>query len=195
MKDTIVIDARDHLLGRLSAVVAKELLNGNKIVITHCEKVNISGSFFRNKTHYLDYFQKRVNYNHKRGPFHFRDPAYIVRKTIRRMVPNKTVRGKQAMLRLQTYSGMPENYQTGHVVIPEAMRELRLKSTRKFAVLGEIAAQIGWKHAEATEVFEKKWAAADAKRRAEYNQAYETACKNPEVAKMTEELKKYGYGF
>jgi large subunit ribosomal protein L13Ae len=56
MRETVVIDARDHLLGRLSSVVAKELLNGKKIVVTHCEKVNISGSFFRNKTHYLESF-------------------------------------------------------------------------------------------------------------------------------------------
>jgi large subunit ribosomal protein L13Ae len=81
------------------------------------------------------------------------------------MCPNKTVRGKQAMTRLQTFSGIPEQFKTGHVVIPEAMRELRLKPTSKFCVLGELAAQIGWKHSEACAEFEQKWATEDLARR------------------------------
>ena len=39
-----VIDGRDHLLGRLASVVAKELLAGQKIVIVRCDEMAISGS-------------------------------------------------------------------------------------------------------------------------------------------------------
>jgi len=45
----VVIDGRGHLLGRLAATVAKQLLSGQKIVIVRCEEVNISGPFIRNK--------------------------------------------------------------------------------------------------------------------------------------------------
>lgn len=45
----IVVDCRAHLLGRLAATVAKELLNGQKIVLVRCEEMNISGSLYRNK--------------------------------------------------------------------------------------------------------------------------------------------------
>ena len=31
-KKVVVIDARHHMLGRLSSIVAKELLNGQKVV-------------------------------------------------------------------------------------------------------------------------------------------------------------------
>ena len=39
-----VIDGRDHLLGRLASIVAKELLAGQKIVIVRCDEMCVSGS-------------------------------------------------------------------------------------------------------------------------------------------------------
>jgi large subunit ribosomal protein L13Ae len=48
----IVIDGKGHLLGRLASIVAKQALNGQKIVIVRCEELNVSGSFFRNKRTY-----------------------------------------------------------------------------------------------------------------------------------------------
>ena len=41
---TKVIDGRDHLLGRLASVVAKELLAGQKVVIVRCDEMAVSGS-------------------------------------------------------------------------------------------------------------------------------------------------------
>ena len=45
----VIVDGRGHLLGRLASVLAKELLNGQKVVVVRCEEINISGSLFRNK--------------------------------------------------------------------------------------------------------------------------------------------------
>lgn len=45
----IIIDGKGHLLGRLASIVAKQLLNGQKIVVVRCEALNISGEFFRAK--------------------------------------------------------------------------------------------------------------------------------------------------
>jgi len=44
LEKTVVIDGRDHLLGRLASIVAKELLAGQKVVIVRCEQMVISGS-------------------------------------------------------------------------------------------------------------------------------------------------------
>jgi large subunit ribosomal protein L13Ae len=44
LEKTIVVDGRDHLLGRLCSIVAKELLAGQKVVIVRCDEVCISGS-------------------------------------------------------------------------------------------------------------------------------------------------------
>lgn len=51
----ITIDGKGHLLGRLASTVAKQLLEGQKIVVVRCEALNISGEFFRAKrTYYLE---------------------------------------------------------------------------------------------------------------------------------------------
>merc|ERR1712113_1138039 len=71
----IVIDGRGHLLGRLAALVAKTLLNGQRVVIVRCEGINISGNFYRNKLKFLAYLKKRCNVNPRKGPYHFRAPA------------------------------------------------------------------------------------------------------------------------
>eukprot|EP00766_Chilomastix_caulleryi_P005429 gnl/Chilomastix_caulleri/6933.p1 GENE.gnl/Chilomastix_caulleri/6933~~gnl/Chilomastix_caulleri/6933.p1 ORF type:complete len:63 (-),score=4.28 gnl/Chilomastix_caulleri/6933:176-364(-) len=52
-----------------------------------CEKVNISGSFYRNKVKYLDFLHKHSVHDHNRGPIHNRAPSEIVKRTIRGMVP------------------------------------------------------------------------------------------------------------
>lgn len=44
MSDTIVIDGKGHLLGRLASVVAKQLLFGKKVVVVRTEALLISGS-------------------------------------------------------------------------------------------------------------------------------------------------------
>ena len=44
LEKTIIIDGRDHLLGRLASVVAKELLAGQQVVIVRCDEVCVSGS-------------------------------------------------------------------------------------------------------------------------------------------------------
>ena len=44
LEKVVIVDARDHLLGRLCSVVAKELLAGQKVVIVRCEQACVSGS-------------------------------------------------------------------------------------------------------------------------------------------------------
>merc|ERR1712178_84825 len=66
----VVIDERGHLMGRLASFVAKEALNGQKVVVVRCEELVISGSFIRNKLKLLMKRVKRMNTNPKKGPFH-----------------------------------------------------------------------------------------------------------------------------
>jgi ribosomal protein L13 len=43
----IVVDAHHHMLGRLSLIVAKELLNDQKVVVVRCEEICMSGDLVR----------------------------------------------------------------------------------------------------------------------------------------------------
>merc|ERR1712126_341076 len=153
----IVIDGRGHMFGRLASIVAKLILNGNKVVVVRSEAVNISGNFYRNKLKYLDFLKKRCNVLPTRGPFHFRAPGKIFYRCVRGMVPHKTERGKLALKRLQTFEGVPPPYdKKKKMVIPSALKVLRLKHGRKFCSLGRLSHDVGWKYQDVIETLEAK---------------------------------------
>jgi len=153
----IVLDAKDHLLGRLASIVAKTLLQGQKVVVVRCEDLNISGSFYRNKLKYLDFLRKRCNINPSRGPFHFRAPGKIFIRTVRGMLPHKVHRGQEALRYLKAFEGVPPPYdKIKKKVAPEALRILRLKPRRKYCSLGRLSHEVGWKYQNVVKKLENK---------------------------------------
>ncbi|XP_021896841.1 60S ribosomal protein L13a-2-like [Carica papaya] len=79
----VVVDARHHMLGRLASILAKELLNGQKVVVVRCEEICMSGGLVRQKMKYMRFLRKRMNTKPSHGPIHFRSPAKIFWRTIR----------------------------------------------------------------------------------------------------------------
>uniref|UniRef100_A0A8C8WUI0 Large ribosomal subunit protein uL13 n=1 Tax=Panthera leo TaxID=9689 RepID=A0A8C8WUI0_PANLE len=153
----LVLDGRGHLLGRLAAIVAKQVLLGRKVVVVRCEGINISGNFYRNKLKYLAFLRKRMNTNPSRGPYHFRAPSRIFWRTVRGMLPHKTKRGQAALDRLKVFDGIPPPYdKKKRMVVPAALKVVRLKPTRKFAYLGRLAHEVGWKYQAVTATLEEK---------------------------------------
>lgn len=153
----VVIDGRDHLLGRLCSIIAKELLNGQKIVVVRAEHIAISGSLFRNKIRYWQFLKKRMNTNPARGPFHQRAPSKIVERTVRGMIPHKTARGKAALSKLQVFEGVPPQFlSVKKQCVPQAVRILRLKPYRKHCKLGDVSHEVGWKHQDLMAKLEAK---------------------------------------
>ncbi|KAM0558348.1 hypothetical protein ACHAPJ_005042 [Fusarium lateritium] len=154
----VVIDGKGHLLGRLASIVAKQLLNGQKIVIVRCEALNISGEFFRAKLKYHAHLRKITRYNPTRGgPFHFRAPSRIFYKAVRGMIPHKTARGAAALERLKVFEGVPPPYdKTKKVVVPQALRVLRLQPGRKFCTVGRLSHEVGWKYQDVVARLEER---------------------------------------
>eukprot|EP00529_Nitzschia_sp_RCC80_P033799 CAMPEP_0113458018 /NCGR_PEP_ID=MMETSP0014_2-20120614/9704_1 /TAXON_ID=2857 /ORGANISM="Nitzschia sp." /LENGTH=201 /DNA_ID=CAMNT_0000349525 /DNA_START=61 /DNA_END=666 /DNA_ORIENTATION=+ /assembly_acc=CAM_ASM_000159 len=199
LTDTKVIDGRDHLLGRLASIVAKELLAGQKVVIVRCDEMVVSGSQVRNRVKYAQFRRKHMNTNPRKGPFHFKSPAMMVWRTIRGMVHQKTARGQLALKRLSTFDGIPAPYdKQKRVVVPAALRVMRIKPGRNFTVIGELADSVGWKHkdllgrleskrkSDAKEFYESK-----KKKMGLKNQAEEAGAS--ELAKVNEVLAAAGY--
>ncbi|WFD30773.1 60S ribosomal protein L16A [Malassezia sp. CBS 17886] len=153
-----IVDGKGHLLGRLASIIAKQILSGQKVTVVRAELINVSGSFFRNKLKYLAFMHKRHLVNPiKSGPFHHRAPSRILQRTVRGMVPHKTARGAAAMQRLKVYEGMPPpTDRQKKLVIPDALRVLRLKTGRKYATLKRISSEVGWNHAETVDKLEAK---------------------------------------
>jgi large subunit ribosomal protein L13Ae len=117
----------------------------------------MTGSFVRNKLKYMQFKNKRCNYQPKNGPFHQRSPSKILYRTIRGMIPHKTARGTAAMARLKVFEGVPPPYDTlKRVVVPDALRQINLQATRKYTVLGRLSSEVGWKHADVVSKLETK---------------------------------------
>jgi len=197
----VVIDGKGHLLGRLASIVAKQLLNGQKIVVVRCEALNISGEFFRSKLKYHAYLRKMTRFNPTRGgPFHFRAPSRIFYKTVRGMIPHKTSRGAAALERLKMFEGVPPPYdKKKKMVVPQALRVLRLRPGRKYCIVGRLSHEVGWKYQNTVATLEE--------RRKAKSQAYfehkkvlarklSAAKKSAQVdEKTTKALEAMGHGF
>ena len=106
---------------------------------------------------YHEFLRKHTNTNRARGPFHFRAPSKILWRAIRGMLPHKTRRGAEALARLKVFEGVPPPYdKVKRVVIPDALRVLKLKPGRRYCVLGQLSSQVGWKYAETVKTLEEK---------------------------------------
>eukprot|EP01115_Flamella_aegyptia_P002243 TRINITY_DN136250_c0_g1_i1.p1 TRINITY_DN136250_c0_g1~~TRINITY_DN136250_c0_g1_i1.p1 ORF type:complete len:202 (-),score=62.24 TRINITY_DN136250_c0_g1_i1:125-730(-) len=194
----IIIDGKDHLLGRLASVVAKELLLGQKVVVVRCEAINISGSLFRNKLKFKDFLNKRCNPQPKKGPFHFRAPSKIFWRTVRGMLPHNTPRGYAALNRMKVFEGVPPPYNTmKKVVVPEALRVLRLAPGRKYCVLGTLSSEYGWKYRSVVYKLEnkrKQKAFAHYQRKQTLQKLFDEAKEQAAISNDSKEvLTKFGY--
>ena len=139
----LIIDGKGHLKGRLAAIVAKKLLQGQSIAVVRCEEINMSGSLYRKKLEWADFKRKRMNTNPSRGPFHLRHPSDFFKRVVRGMLPHKTKRGFYALSKLETYEGIPPKYICKQrVVVPRCMTALKLQPGRKFCKLGDLCSEV-----------------------------------------------------
>merc|ERR550514_397129 len=156
VRKVVVIDCRDHMLGRLASIIAKQILSGQKVVAVRCEGVVLSGGMVRQSMKYHRFLRKHTLSNPKHGPFHYRSPSRQLWRTVRGMVPHKTVRGTRAMERLLCFEGVPPPYdKMKRMVVPDALKVLRLQPSHKSCVLGELATSVGWKHGDTIAELEK----------------------------------------
>jgi large subunit ribosomal protein L13Ae len=106
---------------------------------------------------YQAYLRKRCIVNPSRGPFHFRAPSRQFYRVIRGMVPHKSARGAAALERLKVFEGVPAPYdKMKRMVIPSALRVLKLKPGRKVTDLGRLAHEVGWKYQDVVKTLEEK---------------------------------------
>lgn len=91
----------------------------------------------RNQLRYHNFLHKRHIVNPKKsGPFHHRAPSKILYRAVRGMIPHKTARGAAALERLKLFEGVPPPYdRKKRMVIPDALRVLRLKPGRKYCTV------------------------------------------------------------
>ena len=139
----IVVDATDHIAGRLSSNVAKLLLKGNRVTIVNCEKIMMSGTRTNIIKEYREFLEINSIINPKHGPVHYRRPDTIIAKMIRGMLPHdRKPSGKEAHQRLRTYIGSPKEVKSLDKIQFEKAK-IR-KSASNYVSVGELCRVIGW---------------------------------------------------
>jgi large subunit ribosomal protein L13 len=105
----IVVDATDHIAGRLASNVAKLLIKGNRVSVVNCEKIMMSGTRSNHIQEYREFLEINSIINYKHGPKHYRRPDTVMAKMIRQMLPfDRKPSGKESFQRLRTYIGSPK---------------------------------------------------------------------------------------
>jgi large subunit ribosomal protein L13 len=142
-KPLLVINADRLILGRMATTVAKRLLQGEEIAVVNAEKAVISGRKGNKVTEAKEFLGVGgVN----RGPYHYRRPDRIVRKTIKGMLPFKQPKGKEAYRRLKVFIGVPEDLKSVKMETVADADSKKLKCS--YFSVGQFSKEIGWNEGE-----------------------------------------------
>jgi large subunit ribosomal protein L13 len=136
----IIYDAENQILGRLCSIVAKQLLNGEKISVVNAEKSVVAG----NPRYTLEKYLRKIK---RGGPFHGpffpKQPDRIFRRTVRGMLPWDRAKGRKAYKNLKVFIGLPEEFVNKKLERLEAADAKRLKC--RYINLSELSIALGAK--------------------------------------------------
>jgi large subunit ribosomal protein L13 len=133
-----IYDATNQIAGRLASYVAKDLLNGEQVVIVNAEKAVLSGN---PKMKFREFKQKRDRGDPKKGPFYPRYPDLILRRIVRGMLPWHKDKVRKAYRRLKVYIGEPEEFKNKEKIRIEEADVSKLKC--KYITLGDLSVMLG----------------------------------------------------
>jgi large subunit ribosomal protein L13 len=122
----IVVDATDHIAGRLSSNVAKLLLKGNRVSIVNCDKIMISGTRSNIISEYRDFLEINSINHWKHGPKHPRRPDTIMKRMIRGMLPKEKTSEVKSLKKIKFEKAMIK------------------KSASNYTTMAELGRTIGW---------------------------------------------------
>ncbi len=100
-----MIDGNNLLLGRLGTWVAKQLLEGEQIYIINAENIAISGNPVNIVSETL---RRKTRGEPFHGPFYPPKHDFIVRRSIKGMLPYNKERGAKAYRRMKVFMGAPK---------------------------------------------------------------------------------------
>ncbi|MGH9876354.1 MAG: 50S ribosomal protein L13 [Nitrososphaerales archaeon] len=142
MVEQVVVDATNHIAGRLCSYVAKMLLKGDNVVVLNAEKAMLSGERYSTIRQWHEYLEIGSIVNPIHGPFHARRPDTIITRMVRGMVPKRRPKGISAMKRLRVYIGVPKNYEG---VKGKEFEDAKIrKPVSYYTSIHDLAKLIGW---------------------------------------------------
>ncbi|MHA1794409.1 MAG: 50S ribosomal protein L13 [Promethearchaeota archaeon] len=143
----LLIDGKDKIMGRLAAHVAKLALLGHHVLVINAKDIVISGR----KQWIFDEYVRKKNIktltNPTRGPFFYKRPDKLFRRTARGMLPYKNARGKEAYKRIHVLVNDDVDKNKYKNLKPHEIINVgkeRLKG--RFITLGTLGERFGWKN-------------------------------------------------
>jgi large subunit ribosomal protein L13 len=137
------VNADGLIVGRMCSNIAKRLLNGEHVIILNAEKAIYSG---KRKSKVAEAHLFLEVGAPERGPFHYRRPDRMLKKTVRGMVPYHQPKGKMAFKRLKVFMGVPLEFKDKQTIQFEEAQSSKLKGPS--FTLAELAKEIGWNQGE-----------------------------------------------
>uniref|UniRef100_A0A8C8UQ61 60S ribosomal protein L13a n=1 Tax=Peromyscus maniculatus bairdii TaxID=230844 RepID=A0A8C8UQ61_PERMB len=150
-----VLDGPGHLLVRLAAVVAKQVLLGRKVVVVRCEGINISGHVYRNKVPGISPKADEHRAPSRPLPLLSPEPHFLAHCARYAAPPSQARPGCPGTPQGVGWdpSTLRQEKADGGPCRPQGCA---LKPTRKFAYLGRPAHEVGRKEQAATATLEEK---------------------------------------
>jgi large subunit ribosomal protein L13 len=109
----LVIDASGLVLGRAASLIAKRLLQGQRVIVVNAEKSVVTGSRAEVLAHYT---AARARGSVRSGPHFPRYPDRIFRRTVRGMLPHRKSHGRTAFEMLEVHMGVPDQLRSASPV-------------------------------------------------------------------------------
>ena len=135
-----VYDGKGQIAGRLASKIAKELFNGEEIVVINASEIIISGSYKTN----IEKLAKRRRLTDKRNPEHNekfpRVPYLLFKKMVRGMLPKKKSSSRLALKRLKVYDKVPTNIDGSNIINPNLAKPNMIK----YITIGQLCKAFGY---------------------------------------------------
>ena len=135
-----IINADGLVLGRMASIIAKQLLNGDEIVVVNAEKAIVTG---KRKAVFNKYKKMRELSHARKGPHFPRMPDRILKRTVRGMIPYQTPRGRKAIKNLKVYIGTPSEFENKKL---QAIEQALTGAVEQYVELGEVSRFLGAKY-------------------------------------------------
>ena len=137
------VNADGLIIGRMSSNIAKRLIAGEHVTVINAEKAIYSG---KKKSKVAEAHLFLEVGAPERGPFHYRRPDRMLKKTVRGMLPYHQPKGKTAFKRLKVFMGVPLDLKNQQTIQFEDAQASKLKGPS--FTLAELAKDIGWNQGE-----------------------------------------------
>jgi large subunit ribosomal protein L13 len=141
MSKELVLDAKNQILGRFASYVAKQAIQGNRVVVLNAEKAVISGR----KSNIVEEAKRRLETRtlgtQSHAPVHQRRPDLYLRRVVRGMLPWDKPKGRAAFHRVWVFMGIPQEYADKNAArVPHADASGLVSS---YMTLEDLAKEIG----------------------------------------------------